>query len=151
MLFSALCSSIGIPARSAGGYQLVPRLAGTHFWAEFYLPGYGWIPADVTIAESADWAYNKTDEERDLFKDYYFGSLDPYRYTIQNDVDVPFTPDTGDDNILKIAHQKPATVCTESKENVELLGLGYWNITFSGKNYESPLFLTIPPTGVPDS
>jgi transglutaminase-like putative cysteine protease len=131
MLFSALCRSVGIPARAAGGYQLVSGLAGTHFWAEFYLPGYGWIPADVTIAESADWAFDKTDEERDQFKDYFFGNIDPYRYTIQNDVDVPFTPDTGDDFILKVVHQMPATVCAECREDIEALGLGYFNITFS--------------------
>lgn len=131
MLFSALCRSVGIPARASGGYQLVPGLAGTHFWAEFYLPGYGWIPVDVTIAESADWAFDKTDEERNQFKDYYFGNMDPFRYTIQNDVDVPFTPDTGDDFILQVVHQKPATVCAECREDPEALGLGYFNITFS--------------------
>lgn len=131
MLFSALCRSVGIPARAAGGYQLVPGLAGPHFWAEFYLPGYGWIPVDVTIAESADWAFDKTDEERNLFKDYYFGNMDPYRYTIQNDVDVPFTPDTGDGFILQMVHQMPATVCAECREDPEALGLGYFNITFS--------------------
>lgn len=131
MLFSALCRSVGIPARAAGGYQLVPGLAGTHFWAEFYLPVYGWIPTDVTIAESADWAFNKTDEERNQFKDYYFGNIDPYRYTIQNDVDVPFTPYTGDDFILQVVHQKPATVCAECREDTEALGLGYFNISFS--------------------
>jgi tetratricopeptide (TPR) repeat protein len=131
MLFAALCRSVGIPARAAGGYQLIPGLDGTHFWAEFYLPGYGWIPVDVTIAESADWAFDKTDDERNRFKDYYFGSMDPYRYTIQNDVDIPFTPDTGDDFILTVVHQKPATVCTECRDDPEALGLGYFNGTFS--------------------
>lgn len=131
MLFAALCRSVGIPARSAGGYQLVPGIAGPHFWAEFYLPGYGWIPVDVTIAESADWAYNKTDTDRKQFKDYYFGNMDPFRYTIQNDVDIPFSPDPGNDIILSMVHQTPALVCDECREDVELLGMGYWSIVLS--------------------
>ena len=128
MLFSALCRSLGIPARSAGGYQLAPGLAGPHFWAEFYLPGYDWIPVDVTIAESADWAFNKTPEERQKFKDYYFGNMDPYRYTIQNDVDIPFSPDTGRDIIMTMVHQTPSVVCSDSNEDLELAGMQTWKI-----------------------
>ncbi len=131
MLFAALCRAAGIPARSAGGYQLAPGLAGPHFWAEFYLPGYGWIPADVTIAESADWAFDKSDADREKFKDYYFGNMDPYRYTIQNDVDISFTPDPGNDIIMNMVHQTPALVCHESREDIEMLGMQYWNITLS--------------------
>ncbi len=131
MLFAALCRAAGVPARAAGGYQLAPGLAGPHFWAEFYLPEYGWIPVDVTIAESADWAFGKSDSEREKFRDYYFGNMDPYRYTIQNDVDISFTPDPGNDIIMNMVHQTPALVCPESREDVELLGMQGWNITFS--------------------
>ncbi|MDD1724310.1 MAG: transglutaminase domain-containing protein, partial [Methanospirillum sp.] len=131
MLFAALCRSVGVPARSAGGYQLVPGIAGPHFWAEFYLPDYGWIPVDVTIAESADWAFNKTEEERDLFKEYFFGDLDPYRYTIQNDVDIPFSPDPGEDEVLAMVHQDPLIACGGSREDLELMSLENSNITFS--------------------
>jgi transglutaminase-like putative cysteine protease len=131
MLFSALCRSTGIPARAAGGYQLAPGLAGTHFWAEFYLPAYGWIPVDVTIAESSDWSWNATDAERDTFKGYYFGNLDPYRLTMQNDVDVPFSPKPGEDAILNMVHQTPTVVCEGVNEDLELLGMEYWTITLS--------------------
>ena len=70
-----------------------PGSAGTHFWAEYYLEGYGWVPVDVTAAETADWSYNATADQRHQFKAYYFGGLDPYRYIIQKDVDIPLTPD----------------------------------------------------------
>ncbi len=91
MLFSALCRAVGIPARTTGGYQLVPGLEGTHFWAEFYLPAYGWIPVDVTLAGAADWG-ELPDRTRRAFRDYCFGNLDPYRLVIQRDVDIPLRP-----------------------------------------------------------
>jgi transglutaminase-like putative cysteine protease len=120
MYFAALCRSLGIPARAVGGYQLIPGGEGTHFWAEYYLEGYGWIPVDVTAAETADWAYNATPDERHRFKEYYFGSLDPYRYIIQKDVDIPVTPDPGDAVIFRIGVQSPTVVCDTCTEDMDL-------------------------------
>ncbi|MEN6395842.1 MAG: transglutaminase domain-containing protein [Methanoregula sp.] len=119
--FAALCRSLGIPARTTGGFQLVPGSAGTHFWAEYYLEGYGWIPVDVTAAEAGDWAYNATDEERHQFKAYYFGGLDPYRYIIQNDADQPLTPDPGNAVLIRSVFQGPAVVCDTCPDDPELL------------------------------
>jgi len=49
-LFVACCRNAGIPARAAAG-----MLAGAnqwHVWTEFYLPGYGWIPADPAFCDT---------------------------------------------------------------------------------------------------
>jgi len=80
ILFVALCRAVGIPARGVCGFPgwgpwieekdlklrstehtlltseglAATRLYGAfggHIWAEFYLPGYGWIPADPTWNE----------------------------------------------------------------------------------------------------
>jgi len=54
-LFVAMCRAIGVPARFVLGVPL-PRgkragaVAGHHCWAEFFLPGQGWIPVDVAEA-----------------------------------------------------------------------------------------------------
>ena len=96
MYFAALCRSLGIPARATGGYQTIMGSAGTHFWAEYYLEGYGWIPVDVTAAEGGDTSYNLTPEELLQYKAYLFGSLDPYRFVIQKDVYLPLEPSSGD-------------------------------------------------------
>src|SRR5207249_2747246 len=49
-LFMSLARAEGIPARFIIGFPLKPEAEGTvpgyHCWAEFYLPGRGWIPVD---------------------------------------------------------------------------------------------------------
>lgn len=65
-LFVALCRAIGIPARCVYGLRLGPsRLFGKlglanedatnaqHCRAEFYIPGYGWIPVDASDVRRA--------------------------------------------------------------------------------------------------
>lgn len=92
MYFAALCRSLGIPARATGGFQLFPRYHGTHFWAEVYIEGYGWLPVDPTVADAADWTGQISEEQRTAFKEYYFGNLDPYRLVVQRDVDQALLP-----------------------------------------------------------
>ena len=63
-LFVAICRAGGIPARPVAGAWCQGDNSW-HCWAEFNLPGVGWIPADPTIGQqSAD------------KKKYYFGNLD---------------------------------------------------------------------------
>jgi len=55
-LFMAMSRSLGIPARFVSGisYTNDPQFDekwGPHGWAEIYLPGYGWVPFDVTYGE----------------------------------------------------------------------------------------------------
>jgi transglutaminase-like putative cysteine protease len=47
-VFCALCRADGIPARPV--ICVWPSGSG-HEWAEFLIPGYGWLPADASVAE----------------------------------------------------------------------------------------------------
>jgi transglutaminase-like putative cysteine protease len=96
MYFAALCRALGIPARATGGYQLFPGLSGTHFWAEVYIEGHGWVPLDPTVAEASDWSGAIDEAQRRDFKDFYFGNLDPFRMVIQRDVDIQLVPEPTD-------------------------------------------------------
>mgnify|MGYP000869691567 FL=1 len=124
MLFSAFCRSLGIPARAVGGYQMI--MAGTpggHFWAEYYLPGYGWVPNDVTIAEAADWVVIP-EEKRSAFKDYYAANLDPARLVIQKNVDAPMKPALPEGAaIFRIVRQYPAIVSDTANYDIDLFGM----------------------------
>ena len=58
-LFIALCRAVGVPARPVTGianlqegeHHWAEGEVGTHVWAEFYLPNYGWVPADPIVTD----------------------------------------------------------------------------------------------------
>jgi transglutaminase-like putative cysteine protease len=132
MYYAALLRAAGIPARAQGGYQMIEGTPGTHFWAQFYLEGYGWIPVDVTAAEGGTWAYNATPADLRRYQAYYFGSLDPYRYIIQNDVDIPLTPPAGDAVVAPDGWtQFPKAVCDTCDENPTVIGLTDASLTIT--------------------
>jgi len=64
ILYTALCRAAGIPAKFVQGIPVFSVLTEgggilpyAHAWVEIKLPGYGWIPIDIT-AESGFMAYN---------------------------------------------------------------------------------------------
>jgi len=79
LFYAALCRSVGVPARVSGGFIFVPGFNNDHFWAEVYLPGFGWMPVDVTASEGAQLAADLTPAQRMTLRDFFFGRLDPYR------------------------------------------------------------------------
>jgi transglutaminase-like putative cysteine protease len=127
--FAALCRAAGIPARALGGQQMVPGYGGRHIWSEYYLPGYGWIPNDVTVAEGAEWSYNATDAQRQRFKEFYSENLDPYRYIIQKNDDIPLVPDTKDLTMSVGAFQEPVAMCDTCPVDPKFWLPDYWKVT----------------------
>ena len=93
--FTALCRSIGIPARPSGGFQYFIGKPQSHFWSEFYLPEpySAWIPNDVTVAEMNKEALGYSQEDLQAYGDFFFGQQDPFRMVVQNDIDIPLTPE----------------------------------------------------------
>lgn len=78
-LFIAMCRLKGIPARPVVGYWAESGLNQTHVWAEFYLEGVGWVPADLSIADLGG------PKERE----YYFGNLDNKRVILHKGFNLP--------------------------------------------------------------
>ncbi|HTO99139.1 MAG TPA: hypothetical protein VMK66_18940, partial [Myxococcales bacterium] len=56
-------------------------VAGYHCWADFYVPGHGWVPVDISEA----WK-DKTKH------DYFFGTLDTQRVQFTLGRDLTLTP-----------------------------------------------------------
>jgi len=77
LLFCALARASGIPAVPVAGV-LINNLHGTtrHYWAEFWLDGFGWIPVDPALGAGAAPAEFALREDHAGF---YFGSMDNQR------------------------------------------------------------------------
>ena len=108
LYFSAMCRAQGIPARTTGGWQLFKDEFSGHFWAEFYLPNYGWIPVDTSCAQLANYPKDLTAQQRQTFIDYYFGNQDSMRCVVQKDTDEPLIPQSHGMILLPMAVQVPA-------------------------------------------
>ena len=53
LLLVALCRSLDIPARVVSGHWMTGN-RGLHVWVEFYIPNYGWVPADPVEADRSN-------------------------------------------------------------------------------------------------
>lgn len=85
-VFVALARAAGIPAREVFGLRLGreegENLTGAqHCWAEFFVPGYGWVPADPADVLKAALlkGLSPSSPELEPVKEYYFGAVDAYR------------------------------------------------------------------------
>lgn len=89
-LFVALCRAAGIPARPVIG-RWATFTGGTwdwHGWAEFYLPGYGWIPVDPTVGDipgKREDYFGRLDNKRLIFNKQYNIVLHPRPYFIASE------------------------------------------------------------------
>ena len=86
LLFICLCRIGGIPARWQSGLSIDPNYSGSHDWAQFYLPGWGWLFCDPSFGGGA---YRNGNPVRHAF---YFGNLDPMRMAANRQYQAPITP-----------------------------------------------------------
>ncbi|MAE39345.1 MAG: transglutaminase domain-containing protein [Planctomycetota bacterium] len=84
--FIALARSVGVPAREVYGLRLSKEAEDDisddyHCWAEFFVSGVGWVPADPSdVVKFARVNALSLDDARVVAKrDYYFGGVDEHR------------------------------------------------------------------------
>jgi hypothetical protein len=126
MYFSALCRAVGVPTRTTGGFQTFTGTPAGHFWAEFYLPNYGWIPVDPTAATLVDYLKNVSPVDKEAFHAFFFGSQDDLRLVVQKDTDLPLIPRADMRVALPMAIQMPAATCDTMAEQPGLVLNAYW-------------------------
>lgn len=98
-VFVALCRSAGVPAREVFGLRLGKKAeqditTWQHCWAEFFLPGYGWVPADPADVLKAMLVEKlKLDSPRVVeLRDYFWGGVDAYRFQLASGRDLRLNP-----------------------------------------------------------
>ena len=74
LLYTALLRAAGVPARPVAGYVVEsPDRVHAHFWAEFYLHRFGWVPVDPALGAGAPLLGLESDRDP---AEFYFGNLD---------------------------------------------------------------------------
>ena len=121
-LFIAAARCAGIPARLQMGYRLQPKNVGIEAdpgyrcWAEYFISGSGWIPADIVEADAGDVAGRTR----------WFTGLTERRVHLNEgrNFDLPFKKNTARVNHMSIAYAeidgKPARVLPEGDKKPQI-------------------------------
>ncbi|MGL1930896.1 MAG: transglutaminase domain-containing protein [Desulfotalea sp.] len=98
-VFVSLCRAAGVPAREVFGIRLgkkeqIDITKWQHCWAEFFLPGYGWVPVDPADVLKMMLKYDLElgDKKTNDFRNYFWGAWDQYRVKLAVGRDIELTP-----------------------------------------------------------
>lgn len=74
IFYTALLRSLGIPANPISGVLVDSEMkTQAHWWTEFYIEGFGWIPVDIALAMNLPYKAFRPVENN---AEFYFGNLD---------------------------------------------------------------------------
>lgn len=79
IMYTALLRAAGVPCLTNSGVLVLQDLTTQpHWWCEFYLPGFGWLPVDPAIGAGLEYK-SWTDGGKSVdSRDFYFGNMDSH-------------------------------------------------------------------------
>jgi transglutaminase-like putative cysteine protease len=98
-VFIALCRASGVPAREVFSIRLGKKAEEDittyqHCWAEFFVPGFGWVtadPADVRKAMLVE-KLELNDPKTKEYRAFFWGGIDAYRVVLARGRDLTLNP-----------------------------------------------------------
>ena len=98
-VFVSLCRAAGVPAREVFGIRQGKKAVEDitkwqHCWAEFFLPGYGWVPVDPADVRKMMLTQNlqQDDPKTKEYREYFWGAWDAYRVKLATGRDLVLNP-----------------------------------------------------------
>lgn len=127
-LFCTLARCAGIPARPVAGYLVCSDLLSyEHYWAEFYIENFGWVPVDPYLGDGKKYDNLKIPGN---FRSYYFGNLDNNRITFTRGIIHIDSISSQGSTVKRIVHSKKCasfqSVFEESSEGLTSYST-YWS------------------------
>lgn len=98
-VYVALARAAGVPAREILGLRQGKKegqelTSWQHCWAQFFLPGYGWVPVDPADVRKMMLKHDLTleDQKTKDYRSYFWGGIDPYRIKLSVGRDITLNP-----------------------------------------------------------
>lgn len=133
-VFVALSRAAGVPARDVFGIRIPKGKEGDmtkaqHCWAEFYLPGYGWVVVDPADVRKAILEQNLTLDQAKPFREYFFGAVDESRIAYGTGKDIMLNPPQNSGSLSYFMYPYAEADGKPLNEDIYGFNIGY-KITF---------------------